>query len=142
MKKILGLLMMMLIVASCSLLMDDPADAFVGRYNYSGIQFVTWGSSSGTLPTEGSFMLTKVSRNIVQMTGAWNSTGTIVGNTVTFTDDLQSDASGFINYHLGTGTLSGKVLIINYSGTGSLKYSNSVSYPFYCSCQITATNID
>lgn len=141
MKKILGLLMM-LIVASCSMLMDDPADAFVGRYTYTDNYFVTWGSDSRSLTTNGAFQLTKLSRNQVQMTGAWNSIGQVVGNTVTFSTDIQSVASGYISYQFAAGTLTGKTLTFNYTGSGSLKYSNGIAYPYNCSGRVVATNLD
>lgn len=121
----------------------DPADAFVGRYTYTDNYFVTWGGDSGSLSNEGRFTLTKLSRNQVKMTGAWTSIGEVVGNTVSFSDDMQSDSAGYITYKFGVGTLTGKTLVFNYSGSGSLKYSgNGVAYPWTCSGKVVATNID
>jgi len=134
------------LVASCSGLdttpQPDPADAFVGRYTYINDYFYTWGGASGTFSNEGAFMLTKLSKNQVKMSGAWNSIGEIVGDTVSFSDDMQSDASGYITYKFGVGTLTGKTLTFNYSGSGSLQYTNGVAYPWTGSGKVVATNID
>ena len=121
----------------------DPADVFVGRYNYTDNYFVTWGSDSGSLSNDGAFRLTKLSKNQVKMTGAWTSIGEVIGNTVSFSNDMQSDASGYITYSFGVGTLTGKTLTFNYSGSGNLKYSaNGIAYPWTCSGRVVATKID
>lgn len=145
MKKLLFAIGAALLLVSCgdSLTQDpDPADAFVGRYTYTDNYFVTWGSDSRSLSTDGAFMLTKLSKNQVKMSGAWTSIGEVVGNTVTFADDMQSDDSGYITYKFGVGTLTGGTLNFNYSGSGSLKYTNGVAYPWTCSGRVVATNID
>lgn len=131
-------------LSSCSGLMSnpepDPADAFVGLYTYTDNYFVKWGGDSGYLSNEGRFALTKLSANQVQMSGAWKSLGTVVGNTVTFSDDMQSDSAGYITYKFGVATLNGNTLTFNYSGSGSLKYSaNGVAYPWECSGKVVAT---
>ena len=146
MRKLVYILAILVLAASCSGLdttsQPDPADAFVGRYTYTDNYFVTWGGDSGSLSDKGAFMLTKLSKNQVKMSGAWTSIGEVVGNTVSFSDDMQSDASGYIVYKFGVGTLTGKTLTFNYSGSGSLQYTNGVAYPWTCSGKVVATNLD
>ena len=144
MKRILHILLFLLLAISCTGLdpTPDPADAFVGRYTYTTNYFVTWGADSGSLSDNGAFTLTKLSKDQVKMTGAWTSIGEVVGDTVSFSEDMQSDAAGYITYKFGVGTLTGKTLIFNYSGSGSLKYTNGVAYPWTCSGRVVATNID
>jgi|LSQX01.2.fsa_nt_gb hypothetical protein len=145
MKRLVIYLLPIMMVISCTGLTPepDPADAFVGRYTYTDNYFVTWGGDSGSLSNNGAFQLTKLSKNQVKMTGAWTSIGEVVGNTVTFSNDMQSDSAGYITYSFGVGTLTGNTLIFNYSGSGSLKYSaNGVAYPWTCSGRVVATNID
>lgn len=143
MKKLVLALLSVLVINACTgVLLTDPADAFVGRYTYTNNYFATWGGDSRALSNNGAFQLTKLSSNQVKMTGAWNTIGQVVGNTVSFSTDMQSDASGYITYQFSAGTLSGKTLTFNYTGTGSLKYTNGIAYPYTCSGQIVATNID
>lgn len=146
MRKLVITLVIFFLTASCSglesILQPDPADAFIGRYTYKNNYFVTWGGDSGSLSNEGAFMLTKLSENKVKMSGAWNSIGVVVGNTVSFSNDMQSDDYGYVTYEFGIGTLSGKTLTFNYSGSGRLKYTNGVAYPWNCSGKVIATNID
>ena len=142
MKKVFLLILISVMTFSCTSMFTDPADAFVGRYTYTDKYFVTWGGDSRSLTTNGTFQLTKLSGNQVQMTGAWNSIGQVVGNTVSFSTDMQSDAAGYITYQFAAGTLTGKTLTFNYTGTGNLKYSNGIAYPFNCSGRVVATNLD
>ena len=121
---------------------DSSAEAFVGKYLFNDTYFVIWGNDSRSLSGEGAFEITKLSGKKVKMTGAWTSVGEVNGDTVSFADDMQSDNSGYITYRFGTGTLSGKTLRFNYNGTGSLKYSNGVAYPYTCSGNVIATKID
>ena len=138
---VLAVSIVALTAASCSKV-SGSADAFVGRYMYTDSQFVTWGYDSRALSGEGAFQLTKISKNKVKMTGGWTTIGEIDGNTVVFKDDMQSDNAGYITYHFGIGTLTGGVLRFNYTGSGSLKYSNGIAYPWTCSGSVVATNID
>ena len=156
MRIILTILLSSLLIVSCGELQSqdpisentivppkpDLADAFVGRYSYVDDYFVVWGNDSRALKGEGFFTLSKLSKDQVKMTGAWTSIGKIVGNTISFSEDMQSDNSGYITYKFGVGTLSGKVLSFRFSGTGSLKYSNGVAYPWDCSGQVVATIVE
>ena len=140
-KFLFALFALVAVVSSCK--KDDAsADAFVGKYLFTDSQFVIWGNDSRALSSDGAFQLTKLSGNKVKMTGAWTTTGEVSGDTVTFADDMQSDNSGYITYHFGAGTLTGNTLRFSYSGTGSLKYSNGVAYPYSCSGNVVATKID
>lgn len=143
MKRIIIALLSVLALTSCAGILDtDPVDAFVGRYTFTDTYFVTWGGDSRSLGGEGAFQLTKLSSDQVKMTGAWTTIGTVVGNTVSFADDMQSSTDGYITYKFGVGTISGKTLQFNYSGTGSLKYTNGIAYPYTVSGKVVATNID
>ena len=109
---------------SCSPLtpisIPDPADAFVGEYNFIDKYTAVWGSDSRTFNSGGSFCLTKISKDQVKMTGAWTTIGTVVG------------------YTFGVGTLLDGILTFKYSGTGSLKYTDGRSYPCSLSGTVTA----
>lgn len=145
MKRLLLAICAVALFASCSDKLqkeDDPADAFVGAYTFTDSYYVTWGSDSRALSSTGTFKLTKVSSKQVKMTGAWTSLGQVSGNTVSFSIDTQSDASGYITYTFGVGTLTGYSLSFSYYGNGSLKYSNGIAYPWTCSGQVLATKIE
>ena len=127
---------------SCSPLtpisIPDPADAFVGEYNFIDKYTAVWGSDSRTFNSGGSFCLTKISKDQVKMTGAWTTIGTVVGNNISFGQDMASDADGLITYTFGVGTLLDDSLTFKYSGTGSLKYTDGRSYPCSLSGTVTA----
>ena len=131
----------MVVVSSCNK-DETSAEAFVGKYLFTDSQFVTWGSDSRAMSGNGAFQLTKLPGNKVKMTGAWTTIGTVFGDTVSFADDMQSDNAGYITYHFGVGTLVGNTLYFNYSGSGSLKYTNGIAYPWTCSGSVVATKID
>lgn len=143
MKKGLIYVFVLLACLSCvkAVPVPDPADYFVGNYTFMDNYFIRWGADSRNLTSNGSFTLTKISANQVQMTGAWNTLGTIVGKTVSFGFCPQSDASGHIDYTFGSGSLNGdyKKLTFTYTGYGSALYTNGISYPMEVSGRVSAT---
>ncbi|MBQ9202374.1 MAG: hypothetical protein IJ154_08445 [Bacteroidales bacterium] len=145
MKKLFYLLLLPLLCVSCEELEEpepDPADAFVGRYEYFTTMFATYGSASQTGMLEGEFSIVKLSRDRVRMTGDWSSIGEVYGNTVSFSDDYQSDASGYLTFKFGAASFSGGLLYFNYTASGRLKYTDGVAYPFTCNGSVTAHRID
>ena len=138
MKKVVILAITTVMLSSClGSIFSDPADAFVGNYSYTNNYFVKWGGDSKSSTLTGRFTLEKVSSNMVQMTGPWTTTGTVVGNTVRFDACPQSDSNGFINYSFGSGRLSGNTLTFSYTGTGQVKYGR-LAYPWEESGTVTA----
>lgn len=115
----------------------DPADAFVGNYSFTDNYFVRWGNDSKSSSYTSKFTLTKISANMIQMTGAWTTTGTVTSNTVQFNSCPQSDSEGYVNYSFGTGILSGNTLTFSYSGYGQRRYYG-VAYPWETSGNVTA----
>ena len=130
-------------VFSCSKIgIEDPADTFVGEYNFIDKYTAVWGNDSRTINSGGTFWLTKISKDQVKMTGAWTTIGTVVENTISFGQDMSSDADGFITYTFGVGTLIDDILTFKYSGTGSLKYTDGRSYPCSLSGTVTARKVE
>ena len=131
-KRLIILISTSFLFSSCiGALLQDPADAFVGNYTYTDNYFVRWGGDSKSSSLNGYFTLTKVSSNMVQMTGAWTTTGTVTGNTVQFTACPQSDSDG-------SGRLFGNRLSFSYSGYGQRRYYG-ISYPWETSGKVVAT---
>ena len=138
-KRLIILISTSFLFSSCiGALLQDPADAFVGNYTYTDNYFVRWGGDSKSSSLNGYFTLTKVSSNMVQMTGAWTTTGTVTGNTVQFTACPQSDSEGYVNYTFGSGRLSGNRLSFSYSGYGQRRYYG-ISYLWETSGKVVAT---
>ena len=141
-KNILLLLVFLSTLCSCNKYsLYDPADIFVGTYTFTDNYYVKWGNDSKTITSSGSFKLTKISSNQVQMTGAWNTTGTISGNEIFFQSCIDGDTNGYITYIFGTGTLYKTQLNFTYSGSGSLKYNNGITYPLNINGNIISTKI-
>ena len=139
MKRFIFLIALSLCLTSClGSIFSDPADAFVGNYSYTNSYFVRWGGDSKSATNNGTFSITKVSSNMVQMTGPWTTTGTVTGNIVRFDSCPQSDNNGFVNYTFGSGRLSGNTLTFSYTGSGQVKYGR-IAYPWEESGNITAT---
>lgn len=108
---------------------ENNADAFVGIYNVSVVENVTWGNSSGTLTDSGVLSITKVSGSRVKLSGFISTYGEVTGSSIYLESSTASDASGTITTVFGTGILSGNVLSLSATSTGQLK-SNGVFYPF------------
>ena len=119
----------------------DPADQFVGDYQYVDNYYVRWGGDAMSKTYVGSFSISKVSANEVQMIGDWNTLGTVHGNVVSFGACPQSDSEGYVNYTFGAANLVGNQLIFTYVGTGSVRY-NGVPFPWECSGNVTATKVN
>ena len=98
-------------------------NSFVGVYSYRDRCLVTLGSSTEMKSLNGEFKLTKLSDNMVKLSGAWNTIGEVIGNTVSFRDDIQANNDGHMVYSFGVGTLEGDVLTFDYLGSGSAKNS-------------------
>lgn len=131
------------VVASCTKEVKvDPADQFVGDYQFVENYYVHWGSASYSSTLESKFRISKVSANEVQMTGAWNTIGTVHGDAVSFGVCPQSDSEGYVNYTFGTANLVGNQLFFTYVGTGSVRYNNGVSYPWESSGNVIATKVN
>lgn len=108
---------------------ENNADAFVGIYNVSVVENVTWGNSSGTLTDSGVLSITKVSGSRVKLSGFISTYGEVTGSSIYLESSTASDASGTITTVFGTGILSGNVLSLSATSTGQLK-NNGVFYPF------------
>lgn len=120
----------------------DPADAFVGNYSYTDSYYVRWGGDSKSSSLNGTFTLTKISANQVQMSGAWSTIGNVIGNTVSFGTCPQTDSQGYVNYTFGSGSLTGNTLTFSYVGYGSIRFTNGVSYPWESSGNVIAKKLD
>ncbi|HIS23447.1 MAG TPA: hypothetical protein IAC09_08415 [Candidatus Cryptobacteroides intestinipullorum] len=116
---------------------DDPADDFVGTYNVSVIENVVWGYDSGTLNDNGTFIISKLSANRVQVRGYISTEGEVVGSMVYFEGSKSSDSEGYFTTSYGPGTLSGNVLTFTANQTGQLA-SNGVLYPYRNTSYFTA----
>jgi len=137
MKKIILLASCILFVAfatSCS--KKDNAEDFVGRYNVSTIENVTWGNDSGSVTDAGVLTITKISKNRVKTSGYFSTEGEINGNNVYFESMSASDSYGHTTTVFGTGTLNGNVLIFTCTTSGQLAYQG-VMYPYYSNAQMT-----
>ena len=64
---IAGCLLFVVFATSCSKM--DNAEKFVGTYNVSTVEHVTWGNDSGSLTDTGVLTITKVSKNRVKTSG-------------------------------------------------------------------------
>lgn len=137
MKKLIILASCMLLVAfstSCS--KKDNAEDFVGRYNVSTVEQVTWGNDSGTLTDAGVLTITKVSKNRVRTSGYFSTEGEISGDQVYFESMSASDSNGHTTTVFGTGTLNGNVLFFTCTTSGQLAYQG-ILYPYYSNAQMT-----
>ena len=117
--------------------LKDDADDFVGTYKASVIENVRWGSDSGTLTPTGTFYISKVSANRVQVTGYINTYGEVNGKTVYFESMYDSDSEGYITTVFQQGILNGNVLTFSTTSTGQLKY-NGKMYPYSATSSWTA----
>jgi len=104
-----------LVITGCSKDSSDPADAFVGTYNYT-MTAPSMGTQTGVLT------VTKTSANKISMLTEGTPTPyTVSGNNIT--EDAQnveipvSSTNTAIFIETSTGTLSGKVITINGSWT-------------------------
>lgn len=131
MKRTLFSLMSMLLIVSCSGLVEqeDPADGFVGTYTYSSVEYVTWGAASGTVPWNGTFRVTKTGSNTISLSGSFNTTGTVSGTTMILSPHKVSDGAGYIYYGYTNGFLSGDVLSFTVTSQGELA-DNGRLYPY------------
>jgi len=133
-----------MIIASCLLFVAfatscskiDNAEEFVGTYNVSTVEHVTWGNDSGSLTDTGVLTITKVSKNRVRTSGYFSTEGEISGNNVYFESMSASDSYGHTTTVFGTGTLNGNVLSFTCTSSGQLAY-NGVMYPYYSTAQMT-----
>ena len=119
----------------------DPADDLVGKYNYTDRYYLKWGSVSKNDTYQGSFSLTKIAPNKVRMTGDWNTTGTITGNSIQFDFCPQPSSQGYVNYTFGAGTIGYTNMTFTYTGSGDMTYDNGVSYPWDTSGNVYAWRI-
>jgi len=110
-------------LASCNKpLFPTAADNFAGSYTFTDNYSVTIGEETTSSSFTGTFMLTKIFSDTVQMEGAWSTTGTVTSNTVVFYSCTESDGQGgYITYSFDTGTLSGNTLVFTYKGKGQRK---------------------
>ena len=139
MKKVLLFTSCILLVAfstSCSKM--DNAEDFVGTYNVSTVEHVTWGGNSGSLTDTGVLTITKISKNRVRTSGYFSTEGEISGNNVYFESMSASDSYGHTTTVFGTGTLNGNILSFTCTSSGQLAY-NGVLYPYYSTAQMTCT---
>ena len=128
-----------LIITACSgdVVMDDDADAFVGTYSVSTVEYTTWGNASKTINETGTLRITKVSASHIRTSGFFSTQGRVSGDRVYLEAMHSSDSAGYLDDVFDTGTLSGDVLKVTGHTTGKLK-SNGVLYPFTRSSFITA----
>ena len=137
MKKLIIIASCLLFVAfatSCSKM--DNAEEFVGTYNVSTVEHVTWGNDSGSLTDTGVLTITKVSKNRVKTSGYFSTEGEISGNNVYFESISASDSYGHTTTVFDKGTLNGNVLSFTCTSSGQLAY-NGVLYPYYSTAQMT-----
>lgn len=141
MRKVLFCILGVLLCLSCGKHTPDPdpADYFVGNYTFNETCYVVWGGVPESFTDQGTFTLSKIASDKVKMTGAWKTTGTIVGDTISFENCTFSDAKGYINYSFSTGTLAGNRLSFTYTGTGSSIKSNGRAYAWEQSGRVSAT---
>lgn len=118
---------------------EEPADAFVGEYTTVDTYFITWGGDSKNSQLTSKFMLLKVDSDRVRMIGEWNTTGTVSGNSIVLDPTVYTDSDGYVNYTFSPGTLYGNTLKFSYSGSGQMRFTNGVSYPYNVSGNIVAT---
>lgn len=138
MKRLLAFALTCVAMLSCSKLeQEDPADKFVGTYSVSVTQFVVWGSASGTLSDNGTFMITKESATKVRVSGYMSTTGEVTGSTLYLNGFNSSDSAGYINTTFSPATLAGNVLTFTASRSGQLK-DNGIAYPYRSTDNFTA----
>ena len=109
----------------------------MGTYNVSVVENVVWGYDSGTLNDNGTFVISKLSANRIQVRGYISTEGEVVGSMVYFEGSKSSDSEGYFTTSYGPGTLSGNVLTFTANQTGQLA-SNGVLYPYRNSSYFTA----
>lgn len=136
MKKLAIALCTLLLAVATSCSKDGNADAFVGTYNVSTVENVTWGNDSGSLTDTGVLTIVKVSKNRVRTSGYFSTEGEVNGNNVYFESMSASDSYGHTTTVFGTGTLNGNVLFFTCTSSGQLAY-NGVLYPYYSTAQMT-----
>lgn len=136
MKKLIIALCVLFLAFMTSCSKKDNAEDFVGRYNVSTIEHVTWGNDSGSVTDAGVLAITKISKNRVKTSGYFSTEGEINGNNVYFESMSASDSYGHTTTVFGTGTLNGNVLTFTCTTSGQLAYQG-VMYPYYSNAQMT-----
>ena len=136
MKKLTIALCILLLAFATSCTKEDNAEAFVGTYNVSTVEHVTWGNDSGSLTDTGVLTITKVSNNRVRTSGYFTTEGEISGKIVYFESMSSSDSYGHTTTVFGTGTLNGNVLSFTCTSSGQIAYQG-VMYPYYSTAQMT-----
>ena len=101
---------------------QEPADAFVGTYDYEATYLLETADESGTFTESGTLWITKTGATSVGMFGAWEALGEVSGNTIVFDDSIDTMRSGTITYSFPSAVLEGNVLTIQYEGQGYMRY--------------------
>ena len=115
----------------------DDADAFVGVYSVSVIENIIWGGSSGTINDNGTFRITKLSANRVQIEGYISTQAEVSGTSIFLEGGRYSDNTGYFTTSYGTGILDGNVLTFTANQSGQLA-ENGVLYPYRNTSYFTA----
>lgn len=129
----------LLVSVSCSKT-SRIMDELVGTYYLTGSEYVTWGTSSGSIMVSDYITITATGDNTFQMTGYFNTTGTVIGERINFKNWMVSDYSGYLSYSIQSTNLIGGVMYLYASHMGQLK-SNGISYPCNANYILTATKM-
>lgn len=97
---------------------SDPADAFVGKYQFVESSYVVSGSSYFPSNESGFFSIDKVSSSVVRINDLWLTTGTISGNTLRINDHTEYFTDGYINFYFSPAYLINGQMTITYTSYG------------------------
>ena len=113
MKKIINVVVAILAIAlsSCSKeIPEDPADRFVGQYKGTAKVYAEFFGISHTGTETVIFQISKTSDAGIRISGDFNSTGVVNGNTAVFNDGSEVTENGIANYSFRNVCLEGETI--------------------------------
>ena len=100
----------------------EPADAFVGTYEYEATSTLEMDGETATFTDSGNMWITKTGSASVAMFGAWEAFGDVSGNSIFFEDSMDAISGDVMTYTFPSAVLEGDVLTIEYEGLGYMRF--------------------
>lgn len=116
----------------------DPSAAFVGEWNFTEQYSLQWGTDKSDESGSGSFTVTKVNENRVNVTGFFKSAGLISGEMMNIAAYSVDDPDMKVTFAFGPAYVKGDVLTFEYSAYGRAT-KNGLPWSYDKKSKVTAT---
>lgn len=118
---------------------EEPSDLFVGNYiAVLKVHFVSQFGGSRDSSGEGGIKITKIDSDMVRMSGEFNTSGVVEGNTVQFNDyvekyEFDNGGYAYYNYSFSKAVLNGNTITfkVNFTGTDYFNTGGSATFSGY-----------